>query len=96
MSIPCLDSPPVGMIEASASMRAVWAKNGGRLLGPHLEPGPVDSLLQGDHRGLVEAAAEVAGGGRVRQRRRPQAVEEHRVGRRASMSSKRVPPHSAL
>ena len=29
---------------------------------------------------LVEAAAEVAGGGRVRERWRPEAVEEHRVG----------------
>ena len=60
-------------------MRAVWEKNDGRLLGPHLQPSPVDRLLQRHDRGLVEAAAEVASGGRVGQRRRPQAVQEHRV-----------------
>ena len=54
-------------------------EEGGRLAAPHLQPGAVDRLLQGDDRGWVKAPAEVPGGRRVRQALDPQAIEEHLV-----------------
>ena len=46
---------------------------------PHLEAGRVYRILEGEDRALVEAPAEVPGGGRVREALGPESVEEHRV-----------------
>ena len=45
---------------------------------------------------LIEAPAEVPGGGRIGQRRRPQAVQEHRVASAGLDVLEAPPPHRAL
>jgi hypothetical protein len=54
-------------------------KEGGGLLGPHAHADVVDRVLQLAEGGLVEAAAEVAGGGRVGDTLGAQGVEEDLV-----------------
>ena len=64
---------------ASASIVAVWAKNAAGWRAHTFSRERLIASCSGHDRGLVEAAAEVPGRGRVGQRSAPQAVEEHLV-----------------
>jgi hypothetical protein len=96
MSIPCLVSASVGTIEASASMIAGCLKNASpwRCQTFSLE------RLTASCRAMIEAASKrrqkspaVVGSGRLAV---PRPSRNTRSQRRASMSSKRRPPHRAL
>jgi hypothetical protein len=94
--MPCLHCPSVPTIDASASIRAVWEKN---------EAGCPDHTLSrarliASCRAMIEASSK-------RRQKSPAVVGSGSDGvprpskntasvRRVSMSSKRVPPHSAL
>ncbi len=77
--MPCLHSPPVGTSVPSMSIRASSEELAG-LSSPGLLPHFVEDVEQRADMVLLEAAAEVAGGGRVGNAPRAQGVEIDFVG----------------